>query len=79
LSYLMLAWLGFAIGFHAWPSNQDIRNVLAVVKCSRKSLTSLLIKIVTVLLVYGARLRYIGLDMFYAYCVAKLLPALVCK
>jgi Putative zincin peptidase len=79
LSYLVLAWLGFSIGFHAWPSNQDISNILVVTKYSRRGFTSLLIKIATVLLVHGARLRYIGLDMFYAYCIAKLLPFMLLR
>lgn len=76
ISYVMLAWLGFSIGFHASPSNQDIYNIVSVLKKPRKHVPLYISSTVNILRII-AFLRLIGFDLLYAWALTQLLPALI--
>ncbi|MBI3619551.1 DUF3267 domain-containing protein [Candidatus Roizmanbacteria bacterium] len=78
LVFLILMWVGFSIGMHAFPSNDDMENFLGEVKQTNKQ--GLLVMLATVfarLLRLANLLRFLWFDAIYAYGVAMILPSLI--
>ena len=77
-SVILLAWLGYSIGMHAFPSNDDIQNFTEQVAATKDR----------TVLYYAARLfrffmflvnglRFFWIDLLYALAISFLLPTLL--
>ncbi len=73
--FLVLLWLGISIGMHAFPSNQDMKEFLTLVKQSHRTspifvfaqIFALSLRLVNVL-------RFVWIDALYAIAVSMVLP-----
>jgi len=73
--FLLLAWVGYSIGMHAFPSNEDMNNFLATVKNTKeRGLLLLAAKVSALLLQLANALRFFWFDLIYAYAVSMILP-----
>lgn len=73
--FIFLAWLGFSIGMHAFPSNQDMNNLVNAVKKTNQDGWFLLIaKFFAKFFMIANGLRFIWFDAIYALGIALLLP-----
>jgi len=73
--FLLLAWVGYSIGMHAFPSNEDMVNFLTEVKSAReKGVLLVASKIAAILLRIANMLRFFWFDLIYAFGVSMLLP-----
>jgi len=78
LIFLPLLWVGFSIGMHAFPSNQDMNNFVEAVHQARGSgLLRVVVGFFARLFQFANALRAFWFDLFYAVGVSLLLP-LVC-
>lgn len=76
----ILAWIGFSIGMHAFPSNQDMKNFVHEVRTTKKKGILYLIALPSALLVKIANiLRIVWFDLFYAIGISAILPAILLK
>jgi Putative zincin peptidase len=78
LVLLFLAWLGYSIGMHAFPSRQDAATFTAQVKDARGAgPTLLLAHCLSALVTLANALRIIGFNLFYAIGVSLAIPLLL--
>jgi hypothetical protein len=79
--YYVLLWLGVSIGMHAFPSNQDARNLLDHAKRAAKSLNPLaILSFPLVAAIYVANLLTIfWLDYAYGIFLGIGLPELILR
>ncbi len=76
--FMILMWVGFSIGMHAFPSNVDMENFVQEVKNAKQGgILVVFAKIFTGLLKIANALRVIWFDAIYAFGVSMLLPWLV--
>ena len=76
--FIVLMWVGFSIGMHAFPSNDDMDNFVKEVKNAKQGgILLVLAKIFAGLLKIANTLRIIWFDAIYAFGVSMLLPWLV--
>ncbi len=74
----ILIWVGFSIGMHAFPSNDDMQNFVQAVKDARQGGVLLFVsKIFAGLLKIANALRVIWFDAIYAVLLSLLLPWLL--
>ena len=78
---LLLAWLGFSILMHAFPSTGDAKVMMSqILKNKNVNILSKILSAPFILLVYiGAIGSIVWLDALYAVAVAMLLPNLIIK
>ena len=72
--YLIIGWMGYSIGFHAIPSNQDMSNLVEMAESRiAKSILYILTKII-----YIFNINYLGFFFtgLYTLALAQLLPYL---
>ncbi|MBI3290805.1 DUF3267 domain-containing protein [Candidatus Falkowbacteria bacterium] len=75
LVFILLIWVGFSIGMHAFPSNEDMGNLVNNVKGAKQGGPLLLAaKFFAGLLRLANALRVIWFDAIYAFGVTMLLP-----
>ncbi|MFL5942359.1 MAG: DUF3267 domain-containing protein [Gaiellaceae bacterium] len=75
---LLLTWLGYSIGMHAFPSRQDAASFTAQVKESRgHGITLLLAQVMSGLVTVANALRIIWFDAIYAVGVSLAIPVLL--
>lgn len=73
--FVILAWIGYSIGMHAFPSNEDMQNLLIDVKQKHQSGPLLIVaNIFAVLFKIANTLRIIWFDLIYAVGVSMMLP-----
>ena len=73
--FILLIWVGFSIGMHAFPSNEDMENLVNNVKSAKQGGALLLAaKFFAGLLRLANALRVIWFDAIYAFTVTMLLP-----
>lgn len=73
--FILLIWVGFSIGMHAFPSNDDMENLVNEVKNAKQSGSLLMAaKFFAGLLRLANALRVIWFDAIYAFGVTMLLP-----
>lgn len=76
--FWILLWIGFSIGMHAFPSNDDMENfVHEVRKAKQAGILLVFAKIFAVLLKLANILKFIWFDALYAFGVCMFLPWLV--
>lgn len=77
--YYVMGWLGLSIGMHAFPSNQDARNLwyLAKEHIKKGNYLSTLVFPVVILVYAGNLLSIVWADLFYAIGVGLGLPELI--
>lgn len=75
LIFLFLAWTGFSIGMHAFPSNDDMKNFISNVKNAQPHFILLFFAYIFVgLLRIANALRVIWFDAIYAIGISLILP-----
>ncbi|OGQ04558.1 MAG: hypothetical protein A2W61_00440 [Deltaproteobacteria bacterium RIFCSPLOWO2_01_44_7] len=75
--FILLFWVGFSIGMHAFPSNEDMKNLVDNVKSAKQGgLLLLVAKFFAGLLRVANALRVIWFDAIYAFGIIILLPLL---
>lgn len=75
--FVFLMWVGFSIGMHAFPSNEDMKNFVNEVKIAKHGGILLLsARLFAGLLWLANALRFFWFDAIYAVGVAMLLPLL---
>jgi hypothetical protein len=75
---LFLGWLGYSIGMHSFPSNQDMDNFIGTIKSThRKGVLLIAAKIFAGLLRIANALRFFWFDLIYAVGVAAFLPWII--
>ncbi|HLP87419.1 MAG TPA: hypothetical protein VK184_02290 [Nostocaceae cyanobacterium] len=78
ISNLILLWVGYSIGMHAFPSNEDVKNFLDVFKKIKKGATQnilyFLCQIIGLIFRIANFLRIIWFDLIYAFIVSMMLP-----
>lgn len=73
--FILLAWVGFSIGMHAFPSNEDMENLVAEVKNAKQGGFLLFAaKFFAGVLRLANALRFIWFDAIYAVLVSLALP-----
>jgi len=73
--FILLAWIGFSIGMHAFPSNEDMENLLAEVKGAKQSGPLLWsAKLFAGILRLANALRVFWFDAIYAVLASLALP-----
>ncbi len=76
--FLLLAWIGYSIGMHAFPSNEDMNNFLAEIKKSQqKGALLFAAKLFALLLQLANALRFFWFDLIYAFGISMLLPWII--
>jgi hypothetical protein len=76
--FLILMWIGFSIGMHAFPSVNDMKNFLQEVKSVEKGgILLIFAKLIASLLKVANVLRFIWFDAIYAFGISMLLPWLM--
>ncbi|MBE0537169.1 MAG: DUF3267 domain-containing protein [Phycisphaerae bacterium] len=80
-SYYVIGWLGLSIGMHAFPSNQDAKNLWALAreKIKAANYLALLVFPIVALVYVGNILSIVWADLFYAAGVGLALPELVMR
>jgi len=75
LSYLFISWVGYSIGFHAIPSNQDVKGLIE----EAPSGFSKFIFIIFTGIIYLFNIEYIGFffHLAYAFAISFFLPLLL--
>ena len=75
---IVLAWLGYSIGMHAFPSRQDAASFTAQVHAARgHGVVLLAARAASALITLANALRVIWFDAIYAVAVSLALPALL--
>jgi hypothetical protein len=75
---ILLAWLGYSIGMHAFPSRQDAASFTAQVKEAHgQGITLLLAHFMSGLITLANALRVIWFDAIYAIVVSLAIPTLL--
>jgi hypothetical protein len=73
--YMILIWVGFSIGMHAFPSNQDMKGLIDEIRRTKKSLIPVLAaRAFAGLFAIANVLRIVWFDAIYAVGVSMLLP-----
>jgi hypothetical protein len=73
--FILLIWIGFSIGMHSFPSNEDMENLVNNVKNAKQGGPLLLTaKFFAGLLRLANALRVIWFDAIYAFGITMLLP-----
>ena len=73
--FIFLAWIGISIGMHAFPSGQDVENLVnEVANAKKKGLFFFASKIFEEFFQLANWLRILRVDAIYAFGVALLLP-----
>ena len=76
--FKILIWLGFSIGMHAFPSNEDMESFLQAVKnTNQKGILLIFAKIFACLIKVANFLRCAWFDFFYALGISMILPGLI--
>jgi hypothetical protein len=76
--FYLLAWVGMSMGMHAFPSNQDAQNFVAVVNATgKRGLLYWVSKAFRGLIFLANILRMVWFDLFYAAGVAWIFPHLL--
>lgn len=76
--YLVLMWVGFSVGMHAFPSNQDMDNFVNVVKAGKKVGLLYLVAIPFALIVKLANvLKFLWFDLIYAVAISFVIPLML--
>ncbi|HLO84629.1 MAG TPA: hypothetical protein VK203_06395 [Nostocaceae cyanobacterium] len=77
----LLIWVGYSIGMHAFPSNEDIKNFLNVFKEIKKGTAENILyffcQILALLFRIANLLRIVWFDFIYALIVSMALPLLL--
>lgn len=75
---IILLWVGYSIGMHAFPSNEDVKNFLDVFKQLKKGATQNILyficQIIALIFRLANFLRIIWFDLIYAMIVSMTLP-----
>lgn len=75
---VLILWLGFSIGMHAFPSNDDMRNFVNDVKTTKGEGVLLVVsRMAFWLIILANTLRIVWFDAIYAICIGLLLPVLL--
>jgi len=77
-TFMILMWVGFSVGMHAFPSDQDMESFLEAVKSSKK--TGVLFGVAkgfACLLGIVNSFKGIWIDAFYAFGISMILPWLL--
>jgi Putative zincin peptidase len=73
--FYLLAWVGYSIGMHAFPSAQDMRNFVDEVRKNREGgMLLVFAKLFSGLMRVANGLRIVWFDLLYAVGVSMLLP-----
>lgn len=77
----MLAWVGYSIGMHALPSNQDVKNFLETFKEFKKGKVQNFLYFISQIFGFIIKianfLRVVWFDLIYAVAVSMMLPLLL--
>ncbi len=74
---IVLAWLGYSIGMHAFPSRQDAASFTAQVRAAHGHGPMLTVARAAALIGFANALRVIWFDAIYALGVSLVMPALL--
>ncbi len=75
--FYILVWLGFSIGMHAFPSQEDMDGLISAVSESKNNnILLILAKFFAVIFKTANSLSRIWFDLIYAYLIAQILPNL---
>jgi len=78
---VFLAWIGYSIGMHAFPSNQDVKGFISEFKKIRKGRTQNILYFISqifgFLIVVANFLRVAWFDLIYAVGVSMVIPLLL--
>lgn len=75
--FLLLMWIGISIGMHAFPSNQDMEELLSIIESSDQPIYIFLsVKIFSGLVKVANFFRFAWIDTLYAIGVSMALPYL---
>lgn len=78
--FILLAWIGFSSGMHAFPSNQDMNNFIeATRKAKNKGLLYLFALPFVFLIKIANFLSRFWFDLFYAVLISCLLPIILMR
>lgn len=76
--FIVLLWIAFSIGMHAFPSNEDIQNYITAVKEAKNKSFLYAISWVFGLIVRIANLlRFFWFDAIYAFAISMILPLML--
>ncbi len=76
----ILFWLGISIGMHAFPSNEDAKNLVEQIKQKKtKGFLLIISKFFSLIIRVAHSLRLIWIDAIYAILVSLFLPWLIGK
>ena len=75
---IMAAWIGFSIGMHAFPSNQDTDSFLqALDKSDKDGILIVISNIFAVIIKIANFFKAAWFDLFYAIGLSYMLPAII--
>lgn len=75
--FVVLLWLGIAIGMHAFPSAQDVKNFSEAVRSAgHRELLYVIAKAIEYVFRFANVLRIVWFDLVYAVGIASVLPVL---
>lgn len=73
--FFLLLWVGISIGMHAFPSNEDMQNLVQAVKEEKKGgLLVFAAHLFAGIFWFANILRFFWFDAIYALCISFLLP-----
>lgn len=78
--FIILAWIGFSIGIHAFPSNKSVDNFVDELKFNRQKRVPYFIALPFVLIIkLFNNLNIVWFNLFYAASLSSILPLLLNK
>ncbi|OGE31819.1 hypothetical protein A2631_01670 [Candidatus Daviesbacteria bacterium RIFCSPHIGHO2_01_FULL_44_29] len=76
--FMLIAWVGFSIGMHAFPSNEDMSGFLEQVKLTHeRDFFYFVSKIFAWIIKFANMARIFWFDFIYAFAISMLLPTLL--
>ena len=73
-SHMFLYWIGMSIGANAFPSNQDVQNILLM---TEKNNTFFIVPLLCYLIQFLNYLRFFWINFIYAFVISFILPYLI--
>lgn len=75
--FMLMGWIGFSVGMHAFPSNHDIDNFVSEVKRTKnKGLLYVIAYVFSGIIRLANVLRIVWFDLIYAIGISYIIPTL---